>query len=347
MKRPLLIAGSVLLLLAVAFLAGGDRTFWRHYFLALTGAPPDRVAAAIAPRLPLAGDPAAPPLASAESEAIAPEALVQAAARATQIKARALIVQRHGHRVLQTFDETTTGATELTGGELAPAVYALALAPLVDTRRLGIDAAIEAVRQESALFGAPGWRNPWSADARRHFRLRPPPELLLRDADGGIAGVIAQRVWQPLQARAGALWGSADALRVDCCIVAALDDWVRVGEVLLQSGTYEGQRLASPDWIRALLAADLQQQRHPVWLREQRPWTGAEPPAARDTFWFDLGRGVRLWLVPRRALSVLVWAPDDERARDTELPNILIRGMLDQAPAIGSSSDLNQIVPGH
>jgi hypothetical protein len=179
--------------------------------------------------------------------------------------------------VLQTFDETTTGATELTGGELAPAVYALALAPLVDTRRLGIDAAVEAVRQESALYGAPGWRNPWSADARRHFRLRPPPELLLRDADGGIAGVIAQRVWQPLQARAGALWGGADALRVDCCIVAALDDWVRVGEVLLQSGTYEGQRLASPDWIRALLAADLQQQRHPVWLREHV--AGAAPCA--------------------------------------------------------------------
>jgi hypothetical protein len=54
-----------------------------------------------------------------------------------------------------------------------------------------------------------------------------------------------------------------------------------------------------------------------------------------------------MWLVPRRALSVLVWADSAAQARDTELPNLLIRGLIDQAPAIDAPSALDQIVPGH
>jgi CubicO group peptidase (beta-lactamase class C family) len=120
-----------------------------------------------------------------------------------------------------------------------------------------------------------------------------------------------------------------------------------VGDVLLQQGIFDGERIASPDWIRALLAADLDTVRHPVWLERQQPWSGAEPPASRDTFWFDLGAGVRLWLVPKRGLSVLLWSASKAGARDTEIPNLFIRALTDQAPTVGGSTDINQIVPGH
>jgi CubicO group peptidase (beta-lactamase class C family) len=202
------------------------------------------------------------------------------------------------------------------------------------------------VREESA-YHATGWRNPWSAAARRRFRLRPAPQILLRDADGA-AQAISQRVWQPLHAADAALWGQGDqALRVDYQMVAQLDDWVRVGDVLLQQGSFAGERIASPDWIRAILAADLDGRRHPVWLGEQQGATGSEPAAARDVFWLDLGAGVRLWLVPRRGLSVLLWSAKKDGARDTEVPNLFIRALTDQAPAVGSPSALDQMVPGH
>jgi hypothetical protein len=54
-----------------------------------------------------------------------------------------------------------------------------------------------------------------------------------------------------------------------------------------------------------------------------------------------------MWLVPRRALSVLVWTDSAPQSRDTEIPNLLIRGLIDQAPAIDAPSALDQIVPGH
>jgi hypothetical protein len=340
------IALALILLLAVAWRAAGDADFWRYYALAVNGAAPDRVAAAIAPRIRLAGEPQALPRGSAESESIAPEALTQAGDRARSLKARALIVHRHGHRVLEFFGQGASGDAAVVGGELAPAIYALALGPLVDTRRIGIDAAVQAVRQESSLYAAAGWRNPWSSAARTRFQLRAAPELLRRD--GSAAQILSERVWLPLHAKDAALWGSDDmALRVDCCVVAALDDWMRVGDVLVQQGSFEGERLVSPDWIRALLAADQDSRRHPIWLKQQQAAEGAEPPASRDTFWFDLGPGLRLWLVPRRALSVLVWADSAAQARDTEIPNLLIRGLVDQAPAIDAASKLDQIVPGH
>jgi hypothetical protein len=74
------------------------------------------------------------------------------------------------------------------------------------------------------------------------------------------------------------------------------------------------------------------------------PWQGEEPLLARDGLWFDLQPGVRLWLAPRRALAVLVWA-DAGEARDTLIPNIVLRGLNDQAPAIGG--DVSDLVPGH
>ncbi|HMA11356.1 MAG TPA: hypothetical protein VKO83_05680 [Steroidobacteraceae bacterium] len=348
MKRMLVIGATLLALLLVATLGGGDPGYWQRYFQALAGTSPDRIARSVAPRIAVPGQPGAMPRAAADSESIATEALDEATKRFSALGARALIVHRHGHRILQLFDTRTSGATELTGGELTPAVFALSLAPLVDTRRVAIDAAVAAVREESAYYGTAGWRNPWSGAAHRRFRMRPAPALLLRDAEGGAAQAISQRVWQPLQAQDAALWGQGDqALRVDYNMVAKLDDWVRVGDVLLQQGNFAGERIASPDWIRALLAADLNGVRHPVWLETQQAWTGAEPPAARDALWFDLGAGVRLWLVPRRGLSVLLWSASRQGARDTEMPNLFIRALTDQAPPVGAASAIDQIVPGH
>jgi hypothetical protein len=338
---------ALLLLSGVAWRTAGDASFWNHNVLAVNNAPPDRIAAAISPRVRLVGEHQALPRSTGDGESLAPEALPQPSERAHALGARALIVHRHGHRVREIFAAGTSGATPVTGGELAPAIFALALGPLVDTRRISIDAAVQAVRDESAEYTATGWRNPWSVAARSRFNLRAAPELLQRDG-ASAAQTLSERVWLPLHAQDAALWGRDDtALRVDCCIVAQLDDWMRVGDVLAQQGSFEGERITSNDWIRALLAADLDSHRHPVWLKAQLGTTGAEPPAARDTFWFDLGPGLRLWLVPRRALSVLVWTDSATQARDTEIPNLLIRGLLDQAPAIDSPSALDQIVPGH
>lgn len=152
-------------------------------------------------------------------------------------------------------------------------------------------------------------------------------------APGTAASLVSERIWLPLRA--------ADAWLVDdgtlgprrCCIEARLDDWMRVGDLLLGTGAYLGERLVGADAVRLVLAG-----------RDAAPRQGDEPLLARDGLWFDLQPGVRLWLAPRRALAVLVWA-DVDVARDTLIPNIILRGLNDQAPAIGG--DVGDLVPGH
>ncbi len=105
-------------------------------------------------------------------------------------------------------------------------------------------------RLREAMPPAKGWGNPWSGAARARFALRPAPPLLLQDADGDVAHTLAQRVWLPLHAGPASLWGRDDgALRVDCCMVARLDDWMRLGRPAAGAGQVRGRapRLARLD----------------------------------------------------------------------------------------------------
>jgi hypothetical protein len=344
MKKIWIGALAVAVLLAL-LLGAGDAGYWRRYLFALTDGSAQGAANLVQPRLRLAGSDAPLPHATAEAELIAPEALTAAADAARAAGAQALIVHRHGHRVFEYFAAGRSGVDAVEGGELSAAPLALAAGALVDSRRIDAAAAVEALR--TATRPGQSWRNPWSAAARQRFKLAAPPALLRQDMDADLATTISGRVWLPLRAADAWLWGTGDAqLRLDCCMVARVDDWMRIGDLLLQQGRYQGERIVSPDWIRQLLAADVEGARHPVWLGVQQTWTGDEPPAARDVYWFDLGTDLRLWLMPRRSLAVLHWA-GNASAHDTMLPNIILRGLLDQAPVLDGSTELNELVPGH
>lgn len=147
--------------------------------------------------------------------------------------------------------------------------------------------------------------------------------------DAASAALISERIWVPLGANDAWLLGQGEEPRLQ----ARLDDWMRLGDLLLGQGAYRGERIVAVDAVRQLLAA-----------RSPAPWQGDEPLLARDAVWFDLQPGLRLWLAPRRGLAVLAWA--GEASRDTRIPNIILRGLNDQAPAIGDGG-LDDIVPGH
>lgn len=150
--------------------------------------------------------------------------------------------------------------------------------------------------------------------------------------DEAVAALVSERIWLPLRAGDAWLTGQTGARR-QCCLRAQLDDWARAGDLLLGQGAYRGERIVSADAVRQLLAA------HPP-----APSQGDEPLLARDGIAFDLAAEVRLWLAPRRSLAILVWGKPGQ-ARNTLLPNLILRGLNDAAPAIGG--DISDIVPGH
>lgn len=343
MNRKLLWLAAGLLAVVLAMGLAGGPGYWLRYADARWGGGAEAAAGLYRPSVTVTGAPVALPRATAESELIEPAALRQASELALQQGAEVLLVHRHGHRVHEYFAPGRSDATRIGGGDLSAALFALSLGSLVDAGRLPPDAAIAAIREATAVSASS--RNPWSDASRRRFSLASPPALMRQDLEGTIADTIAARVWQPLGAADAALWGVDDSrLRLDCCVVAQVADWMRVADLLLQQGSYQGQRVVSPDWIRRLLVAGAEGGTHPVWLDQQQPWSGDEPPSTRGVYWFDLGSDARLWLVPRRGLALLYWVGNG-RARDTLLPNVILRGLQDQLPSGGS--ELNDLVPGH
>lgn len=339
----LLIAGIAALRIA------GNTDFWRRYLTALVSGTPEPVAAQITPRLVVKGaEGGAMPEATPEVEGIFPLAVTEAIDAARRQGASALVVHRHGHRIAAYFAAGRDGSTLLTGGQLSPALLMLATGTLADSRQLEFGQAVAAFKEATAQSGN-GWRNPWSAAARARFGLSAPPAYLMKDLDGTLARTLSLRVLQPLQAGDAYLWGVDDSrVRLDCCVVARLDDWMRIGDLLQRQGEYEGTRIVSVDWMRQVLAADADGTNHPIWVTASPAWTGDEPPAAHETYWFDLGPDVRLWLLPRRGLSILFWsATGSGQSRDTTIPNLLIRGIVEQSVAPGATTNLGDLVPGH
>jgi hypothetical protein len=346
-KNNWLIALTLALILLAVLRSAGSVDFWHRYLTALASGTTEPAVAQINPRLVIkGGDGGSVPAATPEVEGIYAQAVTDAIDAARKQGANALVVHRHGHRVAAYFTSGKDGSTLLAGGQLSPALMMLAAGALADSRQVEFKEAVAAVKATSETDA--GWRNPWSAAARSRFSLSAPPALLTKDLEGSLANTLSLRVWQPLGAGDAYLWGSDDShVRLDCCVAARLDDWMRVGDLLLRQGEYEGSRIVSVDWMRHVMAADAGGTSHPVWVGMPGALTGDEPPAAHETYWFDLESGVRLWLLPRRGLSILFWAVNGDQARDPAIPNILIRGLVEQSVAPGATTNISDIVPGH
>jgi len=108
---------------------------------------------------------------------------------------------------------------------------------------------------------------------------------------------------------------------------------MRVAELLLHDGRFEGTQVVRAGWIPA----------------ELRLVTGAapEPPGAGTLLTLRGPGATRLWLAPRLDLAILraAAAPVAGAAVDESLGRTLINTLRDR-PSSGGNS-LNDLVPGH
>lgn len=352
MRKLLLLGVAALLLLGALMLSAGDFGFWRRYASALASGDAVLKTSHIEPRVLVEGDgPRAPPRATAEDQGLAAEAMAEALAQARAGGSRALVVHRRGHRIAETFAEGTNEATLVAGGDLARLVPALAAGLLAEDRNIDEAEALRVI-DRLARAGASGtWLNPWSRQARLRFGTAGEP-FLPGTMQTPPAEFVSRRLWQPLGAGDAWLWGKDVATaRFDCCMVAALGDWMRLSDLLLGLGEREGERIVRSQWVFSLMPAPEPGAAPRLrWLASPAEFGGEEPPAARDTVAVDLASDLRLWLVPSRQLAVLHWAADTEAARDPAIPNILIRGITDARPASlhgGGETAIGDLVPGH
>jgi Beta-lactamase len=232
----------------------------------------------------------------------------------------------------------------------------------------------------------PGWA-PWSPAARQRFgpdwlatclslklihrpgeQWAPQPcdaQLLARVVELATheryAEYISQRLWKPIGAADAWLTrdGEAGVAWAHCCLRARRGDWLRIGEMLVSDGRFQGEEIVPPDWVRAMLAPSKANPNfgYQVWrgrpfVASSEPGSASEPYAADDTYLLKGAGKTRLWFVPSLALTILRTgsnAPDDADWDDSRIPNLVIRGAMDFVPPLPKSGaeDVRSLVPNH
>ncbi len=245
------------------------------------------------------GDGGGLPRSAPQLEGFDVSALQAVATNAFKQDVSALLILRHGHLVYERYGADVTASVPVAGGELANGLLIVAAGIAVAEHGMVMPPApIDGGRLAAAIAAASGRTYP---------------------------SFLSRHIWQPLHA-APAYWTSTG-------VSARCVDWLRVGELLLHDGRFEGTQIVQPGWIA----------RHATQLFSP----GVDSPAGGG--WLTLhGPGsTRLWLAPRFDVAVLrvAAAPAPGVAVDETLARTIINTLRDH-PATGGSG-LNDLVPGH
>ncbi len=289
------------------------------------------------------GDGGGLPLARPESEHFDATALERVTQDPAAAGLRAFIVLRHGHVVFERFRHGINANTLIDSGGFAPALVALVAGVTVQQRMLALSAL--------GPFDAPGWR-----DAIEHASGHRYTELL------------GHRVWARLNAAPAyiALPTPNAAAPVDCCFHARVQDWMRIGALLVDGGNFEGAQIVTDSWILRMRQPASADGLHGLGVELTASAHGAAPLAARDTVFLRGPGRWRLWAVPSLHLVVLFGSGSGDDAGsasagstttvgraaaatwdETRLPNLVIAAVTDRTAPQNPESLLQQLVPHH
>lgn len=270
------------------------------------------------------GDGGGLPHATAADESMSGPAVDEALARALQQQAQAVLVMRHGHLVAEAYAPGFDRNSRADAGAFAATLVAM---------NVGI------VLTEGRMHAA----------NLQSFQPERLAAILASESDMAYQDYLSTRLWRPLNA-ADASYSLARpgaAVVTGCCLTARIVDWLRVAEVLLADGSFEGEAVLPQGWVTRMRQPLLDNAHRGLGVYLASAAVGAEPLIDGETFFLRGGGRWRLWMVPSLHLAVLHAGPgSSDNWDETELPNALIRAVLDRS-ARNTGNTLQQLVPGH
>jgi CubicO group peptidase (beta-lactamase class C family) len=245
------------------------------------------------------------------------------------------------------------------------------------------------LQSASGLIPQPPDANPWSAAAdqaygsnvvarylRLPLRAAPGQRWVQQSVDPDLLAVVIQRATHERYAEylSRTLWrriGAADAwlwldrpggdVHVDRGFLVRQGDWLRVGELLLQNGRYEGSEVVDPRWVPLLLRPSKANSDYGSYLRlGAHTAPGMTAYEAADLFVVQ-GGGTWLWLIPSLQIAILrtgdlpsgmanvgtVANADVDVWDDARIPNLVLHGTHDFVPTTRPGAGISTIVPHH
>jgi CubicO group peptidase (beta-lactamase class C family) len=131
-------------------------------------------------------------------------------------------------------------------------------------------------------------------------------------------------------------------VHADCCMWASIRDMVRVGEMLLNKGVFNGKQILPEGWVDEMIVPSKANVNYgmQIWLGNEytqyRPYDSRleafsnihnEPYKTEDVFYMDgLGKQ-RLYMVPSKSLVILRTGDNSREWDDSMLPNLFIEAL--------------------
>jgi len=274
------------------------------------------------------GDAGGMPRAQPAEEHFEAAALEQVSTDPAASGLQALVVLRHGHIVFDRYGHGVNARSVEDLGDFAKVLLALATGIAVHDDVLPLPA-----------------RSPFDP-------------VHLRDAiEGGshqkYADYLSLHLWRRLNAAPARIdLKSGTEEPADCCFHAQLIDWMRVAELLVQDGHFEGKQLVPAGWIARMRQPVVADGSSGFGIQLPPSAHGAEVFGADDVFFLRGPKHWRLWLVPGLQMAVLFGSDVQDAAAgqstwdETRVLNLVLRAIADP-PKPNDASLLHQLVPGH
>lgn len=173
--------------------------------------------------------------------------------------------------------------------------------------------------------------------------------LILERATGeDYEALLSQRLWQPLGLRSAAmpLDRPGGMVMTSCCILSRPVDWLRIGQLFVDGGRYNGQQIVPEAWLGEMTAPSPANRGYgyQVWIGDQQiggkhppgvplvPWQ-SEPFAAPRVIILNGHGGQRVYVMPAKRLVIVRAARQWPDAwDDAVLPNVLWRAIEGDDP---------------
>ena len=378
---------ALAVVVAAVLVIAQDPMRWLRKILYTTNSYIEQPGSGYRPRAAVQGSDQPPaPRETPAAEQLDPEALQAAADYAEKQHSLALVVTRHGYLVFEKYWHGSDLDTPVESPGLGRVVAALATGVAISERKigwtdepigylipqwnkdkrgeitvrnllqmssgLGSSASLHTTGTISQYLSLPAEAPP----GKRWLDQSADPDLLayvIEKATGQpYAQYLSQAIWLPIGAHGASIWiddGPAGNAHVDAGFFARQGDWLRVAEVLLQNGNYQGSEVIGPRWMTELLKPVPANPNYASYLR-----LGAHPEPGMSPYVTDevllIGGGAnRLWLVPSLQLAILrTGLGIDSDWDDGRIPNLIIRAARDFVPpAARPGADIRQLVPNH
>ncbi len=158
------------------------------------------------------------------------------------------------------------------------------------------------------------------------------------------ADYMSEKLFRPLAMHDGQLWLAKEGglAHGDCCLVSQVQDWMRIGVMLANGGSFDGREVLPASYVEAMSAPGKANPGYGFQIWRGRPYAAdriytperpdkssksAEPIAAEDAIFLDGWGKRRLWIVPSQKLVILRDGVDLDDWDDTKIPNLILRGL--------------------